>query len=426
MSVGKDGYMEASPELEPAHSWLTSLEAASALTMAAELISTRSPLAAATSFAQAFPDLPADRRAAALSTAALDAAAHAKGYPSGLLWTRTGLEQSTGPLTAARRARLLAGAGITSIIDITAGLGMDARAMLEAGISVTAVESDPTTATYLAHNLASITTSTVDSQHNVRNANSVDPEVLAELHSLGSDAWFVDPARRSASHDGNRSRPERDPELWSPPWSFVENLRTTVQPARVAAKVAPGFSPADHWHAEWISIDRTIVECALYSWPVVASQRQCAVWQDGWHVVEKDMEESANLETGPIDSLLLEVDPAVIRCGALMDLAQEIPGAHLIDHKSSWLTAQHLDRTERMQALVRAYRVIEEVPSTHRKLRDSLRARGIDAVALKTGEVNIDAAAVRKELRVNDDDENAVVFTNAGSGTRAFLVERVR
>jgi hypothetical protein len=109
-----------------------------------------------------------------------------------------------------------------------------------------------------------------------------------------------------------------------------------------------------------------------------------------------------------------------------MDLAHEIPGAHLIDHKSSWLTAQHLDRTERMQALVRAYRVIEEMPSTHRKLRDALRARGIDAVALKTGEVNIDAAAVRKELRVNDDDENAVVFTNAGSGTRAFLVERVR
>ncbi len=431
MSVGKDGYMEASPELEPAHSWLTSPEAASALTMAAELISTRSPLAAATSFAQAFPDLPADRRAAALSAAALDAAAQAKGYPSGLLWTRTGLEQSTGPLPAARRAQLLACAGITSIIDITAGLGMDARAMLKAGISVTAVESDPTTAAFLAHNLASITTSTGDSHHNVRNANSVDPEVLAELHSLGSDAWFVDPARRSASHDGNRSRPERDPELWSPPWSCVENLRTTVQPARVAAKVAPGFSPAAHWYAEWISIDRTVVECALYSWPVFASQRQCAVWQDGWHVVEKnivekDMEESANLETGSIDSLLLEVDPAVIRCGALTDLALEIPGAHLIDHKSCWLTAQHLDRTERMQALVRAYRVIEEVPSTHRKLRDALRARGIDAVALKTGEVNIDAAAVRKELRVNDDDENAVVFTNAGSGTRAFLVERVR
>jgi len=70
--------------------------------------------------------------------------------------------------------------------------------------------------------------------------------------------------------------------------------------------------------------------------------------------------------------------------------------------------------------------VIEEVTPAPRKLRDVLRTRGVDAVALKTGEVNIDAAAVRKELRVNDDDENAVVFTNAGSGTRAFLVERVR
>jgi hypothetical protein len=421
--------MEASPELEPAHSWLTSPEAASALTTAAELISTRSPLAAASAFAQAFPALPADRRAAALSAATLDAAAHAKGYPSGLLWTRTGLEQSTGPLAAARRTQFLADAGITSIIDITAGLGMDARAMLEAGISVTAVETDPTTAAYLAHNLAAITQPEADAPFNVRCANSVDPEVLAELHSLGSDAWFVDPARRSAAHDGNRSRPERDPELWSPPWSFVEDLRTTVQPARVAAKVAPGFSPAEHWHAEWVSVDRTVVECALYSWPVFQSQRQCAVWFDGWHVVQtSDVEqrEPADFAPGPIQSLLLEVDPAVIRCGSLIDLAEEIPSAHLVDLKSSWLTAQHLDRTERMQALVRAYQVIDEVPSAPRKLRDALRARGITAVALKTGDVNIDASAMRKELRVQDDDEQAVVFTKAGSGTRAFIVERIR
>jgi hypothetical protein len=79
-----------------------------------------------------------------------------------------------------------------------------------------------------------------------------------------------------------------------------------------------------------------------------------------------------------------------------------------------------------MQALVRAYQVIEEVPSAPRKLRDALRARGITAVALKTGDVNIDASAMRKELRVQDDDEQAVVFTKAGSGTRAFIVERIR
>ena len=429
MSVGKDGPVETGAELEPAQRWLTSPDAAPAITAAAELVHTRSPLAAATAFAQIFPELPAAHRAAALSAATLDTAAQSKGYPAGLLWTRTGLEQSTGPLTAARRAHVLRNAGITSIIDITAGLGMDARAMLEAGLMVTAVETDPTTAAYLAHNLATITQLEADTPFNVRCADSSDPAILTELRGMSPDAWFVDPARRSASHDGNRSRPERDPELWSPPWSFVEDLRTTVQPARVAAKVAPGFSPAEHWHAEWVSVDRTVVECALYSWPVFQSQRQCAVWLDGWHVVQTsddEQREPTDFAPGPIQSLLLEVDPAVIRCGALMDLAEEIPGAHLVDLKSSWLTAQRLDRTERMQALVRAYQVIDEVPSAPRKLRDALRSRGITAVALKTGDVNIDAAAVRKELRVQDDDEQAVVFTKAGSGTRAFIVERIR
>lgn len=419
--------MNAPGPLDTPEAWLTSHAAEPALEDARAIMGSLAGLEAATTFARAQPQLDPAHRAAALSAAALDLAARTKGYPAGLLWTRTGQEQSTGPLPAARRAGLLRACGITSVVDLTAGLGMDGRALLRAGIAVTAVESDQTTAGFLEHNLRTLPPEGEASAAawQVVRGDGTDPGLLRDLQSRGADAWFVDPARRSAAHDGSRSRPERDPELWSPPWSFVEGLL----PARVAAKVAPGFSPGAHWHAEWVSVDRTVVECALYSWPAIDGTRQAAVWADGWHVVVADDDTRAAPDVQDdtaIDALLLEADPAVVRSCGLFALAREIPGARAVGPHSSWLTAPGLEQTERMQALVRAYRIVDEVPSAARRLRDALRERQITSVALKTGDVRMDAARLRTELRVGDDDTRAIVFTSSGSGTQAFLVERMR
>lgn len=416
--------MDAAGPPDPPEAWLSTPAGERAVTVALETARTLVGLEAATAMARSLPDLPPAHRAAALSAAALDLAARAKGYPPGLLWTRTGQEQATGPLPAARRAGLLHAAGIRTVVDLTAGLGMDDRAMLEAGISVTAVESDPVTAAYLEHNLRDVPAPGEPAPvWRVRRGDGTDAALLDTLRSTHPDAWFVDPARRSSAHDGSRSRPERDPELWSPPWSFVESLL----PAQVAAKVAPGFSPGAHWHAEWVSIERTVVECALYSWPAINGARQAAVWRDGWHVVvsESDAPDHA-VSHADIDALLIEPDPAVVRSGGLHALATEIPGANVLGPSSTWLTAASLESTLRMQALVRAYRVVDEVPAAARRLRETLRARHVTSVALKTADVRMDAARLRRDLRVGDDDSRAVIFASSPSGARAFLVERVR
>lgn len=430
--MSKDGAMDPASPPDSVHVWLASPASESARAEAVDLLSTKTPIAAAAAFAHTHSHHSSTYRAAVLGAAALDIAARGKGYPPGLLWTRTGQEQSTGPLPAARRAHLLRAAGIRSVVDLTAGLGMDSRAMLDEGISVTSVEADPATASFLEHNLAAVEKSAaVDTAlldvppWQVMLGNCTDPQLVEELNRRHPDAWFIDPARRGTAHDGHRTRPERDPELWSPPWSFVEGLL----PAKVAAKAAPGFSPGPQWHAEWVSVDRTVVECALYSWPVLGGARQAAVWLDGWQTIvalPADDESPSDTGDADIEDLLLEVDAAVVTSGALFALANEIPGSHRVDPLSSWLTAPQIDQTQRNRALIRAFRVIDEVPSSPKRLREALRARGISSIALKTGDVRIDAARLRRELRVGDDDSHAVVFTKTETGSRAFIVERVR
>src|SRR5207342_649263 len=88
----------------------------------------------------------------------------------------------------------------------------------------------------------------------------------------GADAAFVDPARRGA-----RGRTFR-PEQFSPPYSFVLDLARRV-PA-TAAKLAPGI-PHDVLpegaEAEWVSVDGDVVECMLWSGPLVTAPRRATV-----------------------------------------------------------------------------------------------------------------------------------------------------
>ena len=107
------------------------------------------------------------------------------------MWfTRDGLEQATRGVVADRRARRLVAAGVTRIADLGCGIGSDTIAFARAGLRVTAVDADVTTASVAAANvdalglghLVTVRTATAD---------SVD---------LGAvDAAFCDPARRRAT-----------------------------------------------------------------------------------------------------------------------------------------------------------------------------------------------------------------------------------
>ena len=202
----------------------------------------------------------------------------ATGSTGDLLLTRDGLEQGTRPDVADRRARMFAAAGARRVLDLTAGLGFDTAAFLAAGLA-----------------------------RDGRRARSRGGEVprpqLPGRHGRGrrrhrrrrsrrtagpprpTDIVFVDPARRDPAGPRDaasaRSRPERDPERWSPPWSYV----AVDRPSAHRRQGRPRLRPPHGWEAQWVSVDRTVVECSLASWPlsgvVAARSRHDAAATDG-------------------------------------------------------------------------------------------------------------------------------------------------
>jgi hypothetical protein len=148
------GWDDAPVDLDIA-SWLASPSGAAAVAAAqAQWQTSADSLAAGSRLRRELPDLDSAQVAAALSQAELRALAAARyGITGSPLLTREGLEQATRPEVADRRARLLAAAGITHVIDLTAGLGFDSAAFVRAGLTVTCIERSPEIATLLAANL---------------------------------------------------------------------------------------------------------------------------------------------------------------------------------------------------------------------------------------------------------------------------------
>lgn len=345
-------------------------------------------------------DLPSDLAAAALEQAELaETAALRHGIAdTGLLFTRDGLEAATRPLVADRRAQALARDGVRRVVDLTGGLGFDTAAFRRAGLQVTSVERDPVIATFLRHNCPEAT---------VLEADTTDPEVLASLLTglTPTDIVFVDPARRdpAAARDGQtaRARPERDPERWSPPWSWVEGI---AHP-RVMAKVAPSFTPPPGWSAEWVSVDRTVVECTVRSWPAGAEHRTAAVLSPDGSTVQVEADDDAPL----IDSLgpwLHEIDPAVVQAGAIGALARS-EGLAWLGPGATWLTGDHRST----HPALRGHEVISDLPGNDRLARRQLAGLGVTTATVKSRDASVSPTSVLRALGLREGPGQVVVVT---------------
>jgi len=352
--------------------------------------------------------------AAALEQAALRQQArerHGIDADTGLLLTRDGLEAATRPRVARHRAELVRASGAARVLDLTGGLGLDTAAFLAAGLSVTAVERDPVVAAFLAHNCPAA---------QVVRADATDPAVLAGLLAdLGpADVVFVDPARRDPSAPRDlgtaRARPERDPELWSPPWSWVAALPH----ARIAAKAAPAFAAPDGWQAQWVSVDRTVVECAVYSWPVADADRSAViVTDDRVAVIAADAIPAAIAPA--IGGWLHEVDPAVLRAGALPALAAA-EGMQGLGPESSWLTGE----SPADHPALRSFRVVERLQGSAREQRARLRAVGVSRASIKCRDVRAQPGQVLRDLGLAEGPDAVVILTRLDGTAITVLAER--
>lgn len=386
-------------------SWLSTSDGEAAIRAATELPS-RDPIAAGAALRAARPDLTPEQAAAALSQAELRRLAHSRyGIDSPLLLTRDGLEQATRPEVAHRRAALIAEAAPERIIDATAGLGFDTAALVATGIPVVAVERDAQTATFLRHNVPSATVLAGDVT-----------ELVDELAPSPRDIVFVDPARRDhrRTTDGSRAHPERDPQRWSPPWSFVTSL---AERTRVCAKVAPGFAPEAlpaGWCGQWTSTERTAVEACLFSWQALPMQRRAVA--DGDFLDGNGRQPTA---LNAVRAWLHEPDPAVIAAGLVDDLISEHSDIWRVDERPYWLSSAEPVRSP----FLRSFRVLTELPGGVKELRRALVERGIGSVTVKTRGGALNADEIRRRLRLSGSgNQELLVATSVMGRQTSYLV----
>jgi hypothetical protein len=363
------------------------------------------PLAAASELRRR--GVPPELAAAALTQARLRRRGAGKHGPDAarMFFTRSGLEQSTRAVVAARRADRLAAAGVRTLADLGCGIGADMIAAVRAGIRVHAVEADPLTAAVAAANLAALGL-----------AGEATVECgRAEAADLSAvDAVFCDPSRR---HPGTGRR-TFDPAGCSPPWDFVAALPGRVR--QTVLKLAPGLDhariPAGA-EAQWVSVGGDLVEAALWCGPLAEVPRRATLLPAGAALTGPG---DAPAPVGPVRRFLFDPDPAVVRAYLLAELAGTLAG-NLADPRIGYLYADRARRTP----YARCLEVREVLPFSLKRLRAALRAAGVGRVEiLKRGSALV-PERLRRDLRLSGGAAATVVLTRVAGAPTALLCQPV-
>ncbi|HMR50390.1 MAG TPA: class I SAM-dependent methyltransferase [Arachnia sp.] len=314
-----------------------------------------------------------------------------------MLFTVDGLEQATRESVRRWRAgRFRSASGV--VWDLGCGIGADAMALAEAGFEVRAVEADAATADAATHNLALV---------------GAGPAIhgLAEDVALGgSDAVFLDPARRTA-----RGRTWNVADF-SPSWDFV--LALLASDRFVCVKLGPGLPKElipDGVQACWVSDGGDVVEVSL--WNRLPAGPCAVILPD--QVLTRP-EERRDLEVRSVGRYLIEPDGAVIRSGLLAEIA---PGRDI------WLLDDHIAYLSSDEPVRGPFGTCFEVLEVHdydrKALRRLVRERGIGTLEIKKRGIDVDPAALRRELRPKGKASATVVLGRTIDGTKALLVRRV-
>lgn len=344
--------------------------------------------------------------AAALTQSRLRAKGRAKfgDFADGMLFTAAGLEQATRLEVAAHHARRYRAAGTTKVADLTCGIGADAMAFAGVGLQVLAVDADEVTAAVATVNLRHFPEAVV------RHGDGLATDLS------GVDAVYADPARRTSS--GARVA---DPSAYTPPLDAVLALRERV-PA-LGLKVGPALphrAVPDDAHAQWVSVDGEVVEAGLWFGPLAPEGpgRSALVLRGGHaHVVGGG---AGRPDVGPVGAYLYEPDGAVIRAGLVQQVAADVHG-RLIDPTIAYVTADLLTATP----VASAYRVLDEMPFSVKRLRAYLRERGVGRLTVKKRGTAVTPEALRSQLDLRGIAESTVVLTRVAGSQRVLVVEPV-
>ena len=382
----------------------------------------------------AHPDL----IAAVLTVTGLRAKAAAKfgEHARRMLFTQAGLEQASRLVVADLHARRFADAGCTGVADLGCGLGAESLAFLRAGLAVRAVELDPLTAEFAAHNLAVQAEELGDASAHGAPRFEVLVGDAAELGPGECDGVFLDPARRTAGHrDTRRLNSASD---YSPSLGFAFDAARAARAGGV--KLGPGFDRElipEEAEAQWVSVDGQLVETGLWFGSAarpgvrraatVLARRGVApgTGTAAGGIAVRDAHELLAAEDAPdaevraLGEYLVEPDGAVIRARLIGLLAAQLD-AGMIHPGIAYLTADRMPETPFGQI----FRIVEELPAREKDLRRALAARGIGSLEIKKRGSDVDPAALRARLRLAGDTAATLILSRSAGRHVALLAER--
>lgn len=397
--------------------WITSPEAVAALSDAAGL---GRDLGAAEALQRRY-GLTGDQRAAVLTQAELRAKAAARwGQPTDrLFFTRDGLEQASRPAVANWRAERLRSFGAQAVADLGCGLGFESLAFTRAGLRVTAIEIDETTADLARANLDGTSAHVIVGD--ITDAALLDPLLDS------ADALFLDPARRDPKAprtiDGLSGHRVADPEDWSPSWSWIASL--AARKPRTVVKVAPGINHSlipESGSAVWTAVDGDLVEASIWfpgfsDLPVRSAQS----FAFGGHAtLDSTMPTSDTV--APVASVLLDVAPVVSRSGLVTTLAATA-NAHRIDEHIAYLST---DVTPAPSPFFTSYRVLDAMPFDRKRIGDALASLNAGSLTVMKRGFAADTELLRKQWlkRCKGSEQLVVALTRLGDDPYAIICTR--
>jgi SAM-dependent methyltransferase len=320
-----------------------------------------------------------------------------------MLFTALGLEQLTHWELARYKASRLP-ADVNSVVDLCCGLGGDSL-YIPGRIRVAGV--DRSRAALMAY------------RHNVsrqRKAGTVLGDVV--MSPVRADVALLDPSRRAM---GKTDR-WQDEDM-SPGWDAMEKLISRY--GNMAIKLGPGIQlPGflEEYECEYLGLRDECLEALIWTGQLGRPGWVKAVELPSEAFLEAPRADLADTfgQVGPAGAYLFEPVKSVVRSHLFGVLAAR-HNLWQIDPRIAYLSG-----TEMVDSpLLKAYRVIEELPYDLKVLKEFLRKQEVGRLEVKKRGVNLIPEEFRAGLRLSGPNEGTLIFTKAMDKKTVFWTRAV-
>ena len=319
-------------------------------------------------------------------------------HPEALL-SADGLQMATHPKVAARRAARLAATGLP-LGDLTAGLGSDLWACIQAGIDAAGVERDAATAVLCASNTE---------------GRAVRGDALQAPCEPERMAILLDPSRRDPS--GRRLAPAAFLPAWEDAMGVARSAKTAV------VKGPPGINHSDippEAEVEFIQLGRTLREAALWFGQAAKPGLRRAILLPADATLSSDDPEGSEAVVPP-GEFIFDPESCVTRAGLVRHLGARV-GGMLMDPHVAYLTAG----APAFDPLCATFEVVDVLPFSVGRLKRVLRQRGWQATEIRRRAFPIEPDELRKLLGHHQGEDVTLMCTTLGGRRTVIIGRRLR